>query len=93
MSMFDRNIKLQFNEMKYAKQHDNKYLISRITTPRREAMFARIIFFTLGFCATASLLNTDVQKYKGLKGVIRWKHRVENVLYFNIDVLRTSSWT
>jgi hypothetical protein len=79
MSMFDRNIKLQFNEMKYAKQHDNKYLISTIKSHRREIMFGRIIFFTLGFLATKSVLNTDVQKYKGLKGIVRWKHRVENV--------------
>ena len=91
--MFDRNIKLQFNEMKYAKQHENKFLISTFNSTRRELMFGRIIFFALGFMATASVLNTDVQKYKGLKGIVRWRHRVENVYYVNIDAYGTSSWT
>ncbi len=91
--MFDRNIKLQFNEMKYAKQHENKFLISAINSTRREIVFGRIMFFTLGFMATASLMNTDIQKYKGLKGIIRWRHRLENVDNFNIDDYGTSSWT
>ena len=79
MSMFDRNVKLQFNEMKYAKQINNKVSPNSISVGRREILFARSIFFIFGFLTTSSIMNTDVQKYKGLKGIIRWKHRVENV--------------
>jgi hypothetical protein len=56
-------------------------------------LFARDIFFGLGFAATASLINTDIQKYKAFKGIIRWKHRIENVGDINRDGIRTFSWS
>ena len=91
--MFDRNVKLQFNEMKYAKQINNKVSVNKIFVGRREVLFARTIFFILGFCATSSIMNTDIQKYKGLKGIVRWRHRIENVTFIYTVIIWSSSWT
>jgi hypothetical protein len=77
--MFDRNIKLKFNEMKYTKLTAEKSLALNFKIARRDAYFARIIFLICGFNAAKGILNTDIQKYSALKGVNRWRHRVENV--------------
>jgi hypothetical protein len=79
MSMFDRNIKLKFNEMKYMKLIADGVATNSAVINRREALFARTIFLVLGLNCARAILNTDIQVYKGMKGIIRWRHRMENV--------------
>jgi hypothetical protein len=79
MSMFDRNIKIKFNEMKYANLITDGLLTNNAFITRRAAMFTRSLFLLLGFSCARTILNTDIQTYKGMKGVIRWRHRWENV--------------
>ena len=84
MSMFDRNVKLQFNKMKYqdlVSKERNTYTNYRfdLSSIRR----ARLILFIFGGITATSLFYFDVFKYKTTRGLARWKNRVVSALFGN----------
>lgn len=77
MSMFNRNIKLHFNKMKYtdiikkseiAEKHGGSNVV--------ELVRGRGIYFVTGLATGYSILNYDIFKYKVTRGLARWKGRV-----------------
>lgn len=60
MSLFDRTVKLEFNEKKYALLNQK----GGLTKPKlllSSTLWTRLIFFSLGFCCMQTFLIFDVQ--------------------------------
>lgn len=77
--MFDRNVKLHFNKMKYQCLTDKHYQIYNPPINFKEVARGRYLLFYLGIAAGCSLYNFDVVKYKTTRGLVRWKNRVVNL--------------
>lgn len=66
MSMFDRNVKIQFNHAKYqrlAKPSNNLYnldSVNRFIVPFTAVFFTRVMFFLFGYIGMKNLMNFDV---------------------------------
>ena len=82
--MFDRNVKLQFNKMKYADLVQKTHAHTNITFHHGGVMRTRLIYFYLGMCVAYSLLNYDVWQYKASRGLARWKGRLSHTFPFTL---------
>lgn len=80
MSMFDRNVKIQFNKMKY---HNNVFkhaVIENGVANMKDVKRGRYFMVILGLSAGYSFFNYDVTRYKFTRGLVRWKNRVVKLL-------------
>lgn len=77
MSMFDRNVKIQINKMKYADLVDKspKLPFNYQLNPFKVYQ-ARMFMIVLGLGCCVSLLHYDIFWYKTTRGLARWKKRV-----------------
>lgn len=77
MSMFDRNVKIQINKMKYADliSKDPKIPFNHKINPLKVYQ-ARMFMLLLGVGCGASLMHYDIFWYKTTRGLARWKNRL-----------------
>lgn len=80
MSMFNRNIKLQFNKMKYM----NLVAKGNVSNGHHEILGnvvkSRYMAFSIGLFSAQCIYNYDVFKYKTTRGLARWKNRIKGTL-------------
>ena len=79
MSMFDRNVKIQFNKMKY---HNNVFkhgVFESNFVNMKDVKRGRYFMVVLGLSAGYSFFNYDVTRYKFTRGLVRWRNRVVNL--------------
>jgi hypothetical protein len=77
MSMFDRNVKIQINKMKYADLvSKNPKLPFNYQMNPLKIFHARILMLVLGVGCAISLFHYDIFWYKTTRGLARWKKRL-----------------
>lgn len=81
--MFDRNVKLHFNKMKYQNLTEKHYHIYNPSINFKEVHRGRYFMLYLGITAGFSFYNFDVVRYKFTRGLVRWKNRVVNLFKSN----------
>jgi hypothetical protein len=82
MSMFNRNVKLQFNKMKYANLLSKQNIANNHNHSQNmnHVIKARVLYAIIGVSCAHSMLNFHIFKYKVTRGLARWKKRLVNLL-------------
>lgn len=83
MSMFDRNVKIQFNKMKYSDLVAKNASPTLFSTSYSYIVRARTSYFLFGIITAYNLLNYDVFKYKATRGLDRWMKRLKTSFGLN----------
>ena len=81
--MFNRNVKLQFNKMKYTNLVNKEFIYTGQNEYLANILKSRYFGFAIGVFSAYSLLNYDVVGYKVTRGLARWKNRVVNLIGLN----------